>query len=71
MRGTSTNTKDFPMNKTETKNSTTKRLTLTRRTLRTVTTDELRLVAGGRSSLATSPRKGTATNETAREVYIP
>lgn len=35
------------MNKTETKNSTTKRLTLTRRTLPTVTTDELRLVAGG------------------------
>ena len=46
------------MNKTETKKTNTKRLTLTRQTLRTLTSDELRLVAGGGLRLCTNNRSG-------------
>jgi hypothetical protein len=41
-----------------TKSKTTKRLTLTRETLRTLTTDELRLVNGGRQSQCSWEQSG-------------
>ncbi len=46
--------KEIAMNTNETKKSTAKRLTLTRQTLRTLTSDELRLVAGGGAAIRCS-----------------